>query len=167
MKLEIRKANKTELAAYVAQAIQLARVGAPSHEGSVNPTGSCVFYSRTTHEALEKYADLKALGWELEHTIPALTKGLLEFTARKSEELFQKDIPLISAKAEAAYQREIEQHNAAVKRQEQQEAEVMAEFERREAERKAQLLAEVRADLSQQQNPRFKRSDVNGYQYSR
>ncbi|MGH8386694.1 MAG: hypothetical protein ACRESJ_14550 [Pseudomonas sp.] len=165
MKLNIRKANKVERAAYVAQAIELARVGKPAYEGSLDPTGSTVFYNRTSHEAFEKYADLKAEGWELVHEIPVLTGGLHDFTAKKPESLFQKDIPAITARAEAAYQREIENHNAAVARQERDEAEVMAEFERREAERKAQLLADIRADLSQQQNPRFKRSDDNGYQY--
>lgn len=167
MKLETRKVNKTEQAAYIARAIELARIGAPAYEGSLDPTGSTLFYSRTTHEALEKYSDLKARGWELIHEIPALTNGLHEFSARKPAAVFELDIPQISARAEAAYKAEIESHNAAVARQERDEAEVMAEFERREAERKAQLLADIRADLSQQQNPRFKRSDDNGYQYSR
>lgn len=165
MKLEIRKTNKTELAAYVAQAIELARVGMPSYEGSLDPTGSCVFYSRTLHEAFEKYADLKAKGWTLAHHIPVLTGGSHDFVAVKPESVFEADIPAITARAEAAYQREIDQHNAAVKRQDAQEAEVLAEFERREAQRRAQLLIEIRADLTQQQNPRFKRSDDNGYQY--
>lgn len=165
MKLEIRKANKAELAAYVAQAIELARVGAPSYEGSLDPTGSCVFYNRTNHEAFEKYHTLATEGWTLIHEIPVLTGGLHDFTARKPEALFEKDIPAITARAEAAYQREIESHNASVRKQEQNEAEIMAEFERRETARKAQLLAEIRADLDQQQNPRFKRSDSNGFQY--
>ena len=165
MKLEIRKANKTELAAYVAQAIELARVGMPAHEGSLDPTGSTVFYNRTAHAAMERYADLKAAGWTLAHHIPVLTGRSHDFVAIKPESLFELDIPAITVRAEAAYHREIEQHNATLKRQEQQEAEVLAEFERREAERKAQLLTEIRADLAQQQNPRFKRSDDNGYQY--
>lgn len=165
MKLESRKANKTEQTAYIAQAIKLARVGAPAYEGSLDPTGSTVFYNRTPHEAFEKYALLAAEGWTLIHTIPVLTGGLHDFSATKPEAVFQLDIPQITARAEAAYKAGIESHNAAVARQERDEAEVMAEFERRETERKAQLMADIRADLSNQQNPRFKRSDSNGYQY--
>lgn len=165
MKLETRKANKAEQAAYITRAIEIARVAAPAYEGSLDPTGSTVFYNRTSHEAFEKYANLKAAGWELIHNIPVLTGGLHDFSAKKPEAVFELDIPTITARAEAAYKAEIDSHNAAVARQERDEAEVMAEFERRETERKAKLMAEIRADLSSQQNPRFKRSDLNGYQY--
>ncbi|MBT9302512.1 hypothetical protein [Pseudomonas sp. TAE6080] len=165
MKIEQRKANKTEMAAYVAQAIEQARVGLPAYEGSLSPTGSTVFYSRSMAGAFERYADLKAQGWTLMHEIQILTTGTFDFVAKKPEAIFQLDIPQISARAEAAYQREIEQHNAAVKRQEQREAEVIAEFERREAARRAQLLEEVRADIERQTNPRFKRANENGFQY--
>ena len=165
MKLETRKANKTEQTAYVARAIEQARIGLPAHEGSLDPTGSTVFISRTNHEAMERYADLKATGWTLAHHLPVLAGNLHDFTAIKPDTIFELDIPQISARAEAAYKAEIETHNLAVARKEQQEAEIMVEFERREAARRAQLLEDVRADIERQANPRFKRSDVNGYQH--
>lgn len=142
--MTIKKATKTEMAVYVAQAIEQARVGAPAYEGSLDPTGSTVFYNRTQHEAMEKYSDLKAQGWELIHEIPVMTKGLHDFSARKPEALFQLDIPQITVRAEAAYHAWIEKHNAAVLREEQNEKEIMEEFNRREEARKAQLLEDIR-----------------------
>jgi hypothetical protein len=144
--LEIIKPNKADQAAYVAQAIEQARIGAPAYEGSANPTGSVVFYNRTAHEAFERWADLKAQGWELIYEIPVFAGKLFDFSARKPEEVFELDIPVITLRAEAAYKAGIEKHNAAVQRQLQDEAEIMAEFERRETARKVKLLEDIREE---------------------
>jgi hypothetical protein len=145
MIIELKQPSKTELAAYVSQAIEQARVGAPSYEGSLDPTGSTVFYNRTSHEALEKYADLKALGWTLIHEIPVLTKGIFDFTARKPDDVFALDIPQISARAEASYLAGIERYNTQIERQQKDDAEILAEYERREAARKACVIEDIKA----------------------
>jgi len=145
VQLSLKQPNKNEQAAFVSQAIEQARIGAPSYEGSLDPTGSTVFYHRTTHEALEHYADLKALGWSLMHHVPVMTKGIFEFAASKPDDVFALDIPQIEARAIAAYLAGIARHNAQIERQARDDAEIMAEFERREEARKARVIDEIKA----------------------
>ncbi|WP_146022360.1 hypothetical protein [Pseudomonas sp. FW305-70] len=162
MKLEIRKSNKAEKAAYVEQAIQAARIGLPQHEGSRQPTGRTIYYVQTTHEALERFAQLKAEGWELCNSSTALVVAPqvpLSFVAIAPDHVFETYIPLITASAEAAYEKEIIQHNELFKKQEQRAKEVLEEFERRESERKAALMAEIELEVEARHNPRFERAD--------
>jgi len=145
MQLSLKTPSKSEQAAYVATAIESARNGPPSYEGSLDPTGSTVFYHSTSHGALERYADLKAQGWTLIHEIPVMTKGIFDFSARKPDAVFALDIPQIETRAIAAYLAGIARHNAQIERQQRDDAEVLQEFERREALRKAKVIEDIKA----------------------
>lgn len=154
---QFRKILKAEQAEYIEQAIEFARTAAPQHEGSAHPTGSTIFYVRTTHEALERYADLKADGWTLQHEIPALNTGPLSFVANKPDHVFEIDKPLIAQRAEQSYFKEVEAHNKEAQRLKDKAAFVEAEFQRIEAERQANL----RAELEQQYDSRGRVQRVN------
>ncbi|MNJ21183.1 hypothetical protein D3C77_155290 [compost metagenome] len=154
---QFRKILKAEQAEYIEQAIEFARTDVPQHEGSVQPTGSTIFYVRTIHEALERYADLKAEGWTLQHGIPALDVAPLSFVAIKPDQVFETDKALIAKRAEQAYLREVEAHNKEAQRLKDKSAFVEAEFQRLEAERQATL----RAELEKQYDNRGRVQRVN------
>lgn len=152
---QFRKILKAEQAEYIEQAILLARTAAPQHEGSVRPTGSTMFYARTTHEALERYADLKAEGWTLQHGVPALSCAPLSFVAVKPDHVFEADKPLIAQCAEKDYIREVEVHNKEAQRLKDKTAFVESEFKRLEAERQAALRAELEEQYDNRGRVRF------------
>ena len=154
---QFRKILKAEQAEYIERAIEFARTDIPQHEGSVKLTGSTKFYVRTIHEALERYADLKADGWTLQHSIPALDVAPLSFVAIKPEHVFEADKPLIAKRAEQDYIKEVEAHNKEAQRLKDKADFVESEFNRLEEERKAQL----RADLAKQYDNRGRSRFVN------
>lgn len=140
---QFRKVLKAEQAAYIEQAITLARTAPATYEGSLDPTGSVEFFHLTTHAALEHYADLKADGWTLEHTAPVFYNNLHSFVAIKPDHVFELDKALIAARAEKAYVKEVEDHNKEAQRLKDKATFVEAEFQRIESERKAALRAEL------------------------
>jgi hypothetical protein len=156
---QTRRILKTEQAEYVQQAIDRARTAPAAYEGSLDPTGSTVFYHTTVHEALEHYAKLHADGWTLQHAAPVFYDKLNSFVAIKPESVFEKDIPQIAARAEAAYAKEVEQHNLNAKKLQERAKEIQLEFDRREEERKALLMAEITKQYDAYQNPTFDRVD--------
>lgn len=156
---QTRRILKTEQAAYVQDAIDRARAAPAAHEGSLDPTGSTLFYHRTVHEALEHYADLKAEGWSLEHTAPVFYDKLHSFVAVKPNHVFEKDIPQIAARAEQAYLKVVEDHNKQAKKLQERQAFIESEFERREAERQAALRTEIEREYDSRGRSRFVNSD--------
>lgn len=154
---QFRKILKAEQAEFIEQAILLARTAPAAYEGSLNPTGSTEFYHKTVHEALEHYADLKADGWTLEHTVPVLYNNLHSFVAIKPDHVFEADKALIAQRAEQAYIKEVEAHNKETQRLKDKASYVESEFQRLEAKRQADL----RAELEEQYNNRGRAQYVN------
>lgn len=160
---QTRRILKTEQAEFVQDAIDRARTAQAQHEGSRRPTGRTIFYVKTPHEALERFADLKTEGWTLDTDATVLLQAPgvpLSFTAIKPEAIFDKDIPLIAEYAESAYVEEVERHNREAKRLQERAEAVKAEFERQEEARKAALMVEIAKQYDSNLNPRYVNSEA-------
>lgn len=140
---QFRKILKAEQAQYIEQAIELARVGNPTYEGSLHPTGSVEFFHRTIAEGMEHWGQLVQDGWTLIHEIPMFADKKFSFCARKPNHVFELDKVHIAQLAEKAYLKEVEDHNKQAKKLQERQAFIEQEFERREEERKAQLRVEL------------------------
>jgi hypothetical protein len=152
-----RRILKAEQAEFIRQAIDRARTAPPAYEGSLDPTGSVEFLHKTIHEAFEHYADLKAQGWQLEHSIPVCANKLFSFVAIKPDEVFEADIPQIAVRAEQAYAREVESHNKEAQKHKERAEFIESEFKRLEEQRMTQL----REDLAKQYDNRGRTSFIN------
>lgn len=155
---QFRKVLKIEQAAYIQAAIENAKTALPQHEGSRNPTGRTIFYVRTTHEGLEKFAELKANGWILDTSATALLqeyKVPLSFTAIAPDHVFESYVPLIAERAEQDYLREVEAHNKQAQKLKERTEFVESEVKRREEERLAQLRAELAKDFDNRGRVQF------------
>ncbi|MFG0352914.1 hypothetical protein ACF8LD_17945 [Pseudomonas sp. zbq_5] len=138
-KNQTRRILKTEQAAYVQRAIELARTGPAQHEGSLDPTGSTIFQYPTFGAALEGFADLKAQGWKLEPSFCQCFPTLYSVVAIKPDHIFEKEISQIALRAEAAYAKEVEDHNNEVQRLKDKAEFVALGLKRRDEALRAEL----------------------------
>lgn len=155
---QFRKVLKIEQAAYIQTAIEHAKHAEPQHEGSRNPSGKVIFYVRTTHEALERYAQLKAEGWELDYNLPALTVAPqvpLSFVATAPAHIFETYLPLIAERAEQNYLKEVEVHNKHAQKLKERAEFIESEVKRREDERLAQLKADLAKEFDNRGRVQF------------
>lgn len=146
---QFRKVLKIEQAAYIQAAIERAKTALPQHEGSRNPTGRTTFYVTSTFDAMQRWAELSAEGWELDTNSTCLLvapQTPLAFTAIAPDHIFETYLPLIAESAEQNYLREVEDHNKQAQKLKDRAQFVESEFQRREAER----LAQLRADLARE-----------------
>lgn len=146
---QFRRILKTEQAEYIQAALDRAKYAEAQHEGSRNPTGRTIFYFRTTHEALTRWAELSAEGWELDHNSPALMVAPqvpLAFTAIAPVHIFETYLPLIVERAEQDYSKEVEVHNKQAQKLKDRAEFIESEVKHREEER----LAKLRADLARE-----------------
>lgn len=160
---QFRKILKIEQAAYIQAAIENAKTALPQHEGSRNPTGRTIFYVRTTHEGLEKFAELKADGWILDTSATALLQEYqvpLSFTAIAPDHVFESYVPLIAERAEQDYLQEIEAHNKQAQKLKERAAYVESEVKRMEEERLAKLRADLAKEYDSNANPRYVNSEA-------
>ncbi|MBX4138915.1 hypothetical protein K1567_23690 [Pseudomonas sp. S5F11] len=153
-----RRHLKAELSEYIKAAIEAAKNGLPQHEGSGNPTSRVIFYVRSTHEALTRYATLASEGWILDtddNSCLVQEVGLpLSFTAIAPEHVFNEQfLEKIVRRAEYDYQKEIDDHNKRAERLRDKDAAVVAEEERLFAEWKAGMKAQAEANVKIQSGP--------------
>ena len=160
---QFRKVLKIEQAAYIQAAIENAKTALPQHEGSRNPTGRTIFYVRTTHEGLERFAELKANGWILDTSATALFQEFkvpLSFTAIAPDHVFESYIPLIAERAEQDYLREVEAHNKQAQKLKERAEYVESEVKRLEEDRLAKLRADLAKKYDSNANPTYVNSEA-------
>lgn len=153
-----RRHLKAELSEYIKAAIEAAKNGLPQHEGSGNPTSRVIFYVRSTHEALTRFATLATEGWILDtddKSCLVQEVGLpLSFTAIAPENVFNEQfLEKIVRRAEYDYQKEIDDHNKRAERLRDNDAAVVAEEERLFAEWKANMKAQAEANVKVKSAP--------------
>ncbi|MGY2200512.1 hypothetical protein [Pseudomonas gingeri] len=159
-----RRHLKAELSEYIKAAIEGAKNGLPQHEGSGNPTSRVIFYVRTTHEALDRFATLASEGWTLDtNSLCLLQKqGVpLSFTAIAPESYFNEHfLEKIVKRAEYDYQKEIDDHNKQAQKLRDRDDFIETEFKRMEEERLAQLRAQLAKEYDSKINPRYVNSEA-------
>lgn len=150
---QFRKILKIEQAAYIQAALERAKTALPSHEGSRNPTGRTTFYVTSPFEAMQRWAELSAQGWELDSNSTCLLvapQTPLAFTAVAPASIFETYLPLIAERAEQDYLKEVGDHNKQAQKLKERAEFIESEFKRREEER----LAQLRADLAKEYDNR-------------
>lgn len=159
-----RRHLKAELAEYIKTAIEAAKNGLPQHEGSLNPTARVIFYVRTTHEAMTRFATLATEGWTLDEDALCLVQKVgvpLSFTAIAPEDVFNEQfLEKIVKRAEYDYQKEIDDHNKQAQKLRDRDDFIEAEFKRMEEERLAQLRALLAKEYDSKINPRYVNSEA-------
>lgn len=159
-----RRHLKAELSEYIKTAIEAAKNGFPQHEGSGNPTSRVIFYVRTTHEALTRFATLATEGWILDEDSFCLVQKAgvpLSFTAIAPDSVFNElFLEKIVRRAEYDYQKEIDDHNKQAQKLRDRDEYVESEFNRLEAERLAQLKAQLAREYDSNANPRYINSEA-------
>jgi hypothetical protein len=153
-----RRHLKAELSEYIKAAIEATKNGLPQHEGSGNPTSRVIFYVRSTHEALTRYAVLAAEGWVLDtddYSCLVQKPGLpLSFTAIAPDHVFNEQfLEKIVKRAEYDYEKEIDDHNKRAEKLRSDDAAVVAEEERLFADWKASMKAQAEANVKAQSSP--------------
>ena len=147
---QFRKVIKIEQAACIQAAIDSARTALPQHEGSRNPSLRTTFYVESSFEAMQRWAELSAQGWELDSNSTCLLVAPLtplSFTAIAPEEVFESYLPLIAERAEQDYVKEVEVHNKQAQKLKERKEFIEHEFTRREEQRKAEALAQLAAEF--------------------
>lgn len=155
---QFRKVIKVEQAAFIQAALERAKNAEAQHEGSRNPTGRTIFYFRTTHEALTKWAELSANGWKLDHNSHALMVAPqvpLAFTAIAPTHIFETYLPLIAERAEQDYLKEVESHNKQAQKLKERAEFIESEVKRREEERLDKLRADLTKDFDNRGRVQF------------
>lgn len=155
---QFRRILKAEQAEYIQAALERAKDAEAQHEGSRNPTGRTIFYFRTTHEALSKWADLSTNGWQLDYNSPALMVAPqvpLAFTAIAPAHIFETYLPLIAERAEQDYLREVEAHNKQAQKLKDRAEFIEAEVKRREEERLTQLKVDLAKEFDNRGRVQF------------
>lgn len=155
---QFRKVIKVEQAAFIQAALERAKNAEAQHEGSRNPTGRTIFYFRTTHEALTKWAELSANGWNLDYSSHALLVAPqvpLAFTAIAPAHIFETYLPLIAERAEQDYLKEVEAHNKKAQKLKDRAEFIEAEVKRREEERLAQLKSDLAKEFDSRDRVQF------------
>ncbi|WP_456016418.1 hypothetical protein [Pseudomonas fluorescens] len=155
---QFRKILKIEQSAYIQAALERAKTALPSHEGSRTPTGRTTFYVTSTFEAMQRWAELSAQGWELDSNSTCLLvapQTPLAFTAIAPDHVFETYLPLIAERAEQDYLKEVGNHNKQAQKLKDRNEFVESEFIKREEERKAKALAELAAEFDNRGRVQF------------
>lgn len=154
-----RRHLKAELSEYIKVAIEAAKNGLPQHEGSGNPTSRVIFYVRTTHEALDRFATLASEGWTLDTNSFCLLQkqGVpLSFTAIAPESYFNEHfLEKIVTRAEYDYQKEIDDHNKQAQKLRDRDEYVESELNRISMEKLAQLRAYIAKNFDSRGHVQF------------
>ncbi|MBY8949460.1 hypothetical protein J1G35_26720 [Pseudomonas sp. SH10-3B] len=155
---QFRKVLKIEQAAYIQFAIERAKTALPQHEGSRNPTGRTTFYVTSPFEAMQRWAELSAQGWELDSNSTCLLvapQTPLAFTAIAPASVFETYLPLIAERAEQDYLKEVEVHNKQAQKLRDRAEFIESEVKRRKDERLAQLKADLAKEFDNRGRVQF------------